>query len=1852
MALLMKSRVKRARLGLLCGFISYCFGILRSITISTGISRSSGWPPDSNNSISEATFQTDAKRLLSSKPKKKINLQNLIQNQKQNSFQKTAGKRVVPSKMKNFLTQKQSGPSKISTPQKKPRAQKKLGSFLHHNNTNGRGAFSLKHSFKQSAVAHDEKKKKEALKTFNRQKYVRRNMVKPEADHDNVDNFKEAIYSVTFSENGDSWIVATDKGIRIFKSSQVFDLPRNALLNSRIGRFGSKKGDRLVIAGANGTNDRVTVAAANGKFWVFNFNTNTVSITPVPAHRKKKHLQPPTRTPVNTTYEKQKDTLISQTVESQHSQPRKVDESRDGFDQKTKGKEDDPTRVGVKTTGESGSNGLKRSKSLLHTYYQICKPGISARKHTEEDVVPRKDIPRTDVPRKDNIPREEIIPRDLNLLHTYETIERKWEAKNLGQSVPRAASESTSEKLTNPAPKSEIRSESEEYEMMRVGSTHQHQDRRRDDDKQPSELSERQEGVNPLNERHEEEKHDGDQSKKNEQKDIEALLDDIGKAVVQQFREAAQRENSVAMEESVDLPQHAFLKIAKYMEAINARAKQDDDGQDHDKIFLQGIYKRVVIKTWPPRQSSNDSESESESSDEDAADKEILRQLYSRASAYEQYEQHKNTFAKYNVHSADDLMRLDRSLKDVFWSFTKRRALEAKLEDKIRTTLKKKDQLLTIKKTDKVEEELDAFWNFVTETHDPLQREADEECKCAHANLVEEFGGAYENVQFVEELFKRVRRLLSEEKSENESMTSKSQPESGEIDEDKGDDDDAKEEEEGQDLKVDEKGRFRMTFDYEKCDGQIGITVRNFEGAIVFRTRETPAGMVEFLLRIGIREDQLTQVEEQLEDNERIEIFSFEGCQPGRGTTGSAFRCNSNMCFVIATDEGRLMVFQEEKLSLLDEFMSGPSAIEEVSSKLESQSESESHSESRSLESESQSGSFGSEDSGSEDPESEVDAPSQSSEHDSKGEERKSKSIAGASGENLKIGRQIEILGRPSSGSSMRSSMNAVKLSEKQDDSGCMLATNKGINICHLEDVHKMLKLLNDYPRVLDKDNIAALKDNIPEVLAILESYANSGEARMLAENYSEDNVPPHQVLGTESTDSKILAVREAPSANEFGGKSDEEPDVVKRFWENIDRQILAKGPQASKFERETGKNKGEKKGENKGKDKVKSEDFEMMSPVSEQELNILNVDELEVDDERKSEENKSEENEPMVPGSQPESDELDEDKGDDDDRTEEEEVKSEGTQEVKSDGLRELLLKNGIREDQLRQVEDHLSPHERFTVWRFECSPRGTVAVGTTGGGNFGIGTDRGRYMVLHQGEIHLFETVVQGSECTAPAGEGESDSEVGEDQIANGLDDNVKEIDYWWLPDGFFALENVFRDPPSEHDSEVDEESEAPSSSSGETSSCESLDEVQFAKLIALRSSGSKKVQEKKEKNRLRTPVAAMQSALARLSIEDKNLKHTAQQNPADVNARSKQNSVSVESMQMLPPSSNTSQNDQQTSQQLAAHRKPVLPSENQENKNTNNNSDDMHKQFNKLSLREEQEDKEDEEDNKEDQHPTPTAPTANAATLAQATRVNLTLDMLGPEVKDKFAQKVQHLKSESEHDMSDRTSDEIKDLIEKQWSEHLVPLILGALPGILKEKEENSNTQKEENTQSRKDLVREETDRLLRTVKFRTYGNGDTYLGGIVKGRRDGLGVLEYYTDDSTSGRRGDHSHCGVVANNSQNNSQMRNKITDWVLGKKRLYKGSWKSDREHGQGDRYFLNGDVYSGNFSRGQYDGEGAFTWALGTMLHVFPVVHVGGYKDGMQHGYGVLSWSNGTLKNFKFVQISYDTNCHKCDPN
>lgn len=102
-------------------------------------------------------------------------------------------------------------------------------------------------------------------------------------------------------------------------------------------------------------------------------------------------------------------------------------------------------------------------------------------------------------------------------------------------------------------------------------------------------------------------------------------------------------------------------------------------------------------------------------------------------------------------------------------------------------------------------------------------------------------------------------------------------------------------------------------------------------------------------------------------------------------------------------------------------------------------------------------------------------------------------------------------------------------------------------------------------------------------------------------------------------------------------------------------------------------------------------------------------------------------------------------------------------------------------------------------------------------------------------------------------------------------------------------------------------------------------------------------------------------------------------------------------------------------------------------------------------------------------------------------------------------------------------------------------------------------------------------------------RVVGNdeGNEYMGGFVRGKREGEGI-EIWSDGS-------------------------------------VYCGGWKADREHGFGELVTINGFHYKGSWAGGMRSGVGRLTFPSGA-------VYSGEFSADERHGYGVMLYSTGEI--------------------
>lgn len=153
---------------------------------------------------------------------------------------------------------------------------------------------------------------------------------------------------------------------------------------------------------------------------------------------------------------------------------------------------------------------------------------------------------------------------------------------------------------------------------------------------------------------------------------------------------------------------------------------------------------------------------------------------------------------------------------------------------------------------------------------------------------------------------------------------------------------------------------------------------------------------------------------------------------------------------------------------------------------------------------------------------------------------------------------------------------------------------------------------------------------------------------------------------------------------------------------------------------------------------------------------------------------------------------------------------------------------------------------------------------------------------------------------------------------------------------------------------------------------------------------------------------------------------------------------------------------------------------------------------------------------------------------------------------------------------------------------------------------------------------------------------YPDGSLYFGNITNGLRNGFGTRTYANSPMV--------YIGQYSGNKKNGSgKMVNARTNTVVydgewrqdmkeGQGRLlydqgtYLGGFVGDLFHGRGKLSWRNGDVYDGDFVRGDRTGRGILKFANGD-------VYDGEFVNGVSHGMGSYLWPNGELYVGEFRQ-------------
>lgn len=99
--------------------------------------------------------------------------------------------------------------------------------------------------------------------------------------------------------------------------------------------------------------------------------------------------------------------------------------------------------------------------------------------------------------------------------------------------------------------------------------------------------------------------------------------------------------------------------------------------------------------------------------------------------------------------------------------------------------------------------------------------------------------------------------------------------------------------------------------------------------------------------------------------------------------------------------------------------------------------------------------------------------------------------------------------------------------------------------------------------------------------------------------------------------------------------------------------------------------------------------------------------------------------------------------------------------------------------------------------------------------------------------------------------------------------------------------------------------------------------------------------------------------------------------------------------------------------------------------------------------------------------------------------------------------------------------------------------------------------------------------------------TYGDGSTYAGQMLSGRRHGQGLWHFWTGQ---------------------------------------YDGEWEADLQHGSGRQTWSDGRTYQGQFHYGKFSGHGRMVWHTAKGVEVYE----GNYQDDLKHGTGKFVWADG----------------------
>ena len=176
---------------------------------------------------------------------------------------------------------------------------------------------------------------------------------------------------------------------------------------------------------------------------------------------------------------------------------------------------------------------------------------------------------------------------------------------------------------------------------------------------------------------------------------------------------------------------------------------------------------------------------------------------------------------------------------------------------------------------------------------------------------------------------------------------------------------------------------------------------------------------------------------------------------------------------------------------------------------------------------------------------------------------------------------------------------------------------------------------------------------------------------------------------------------------------------------------------------------------------------------------------------------------------------------------------------------------------------------------------------------------------------------------------------------------------------------------------------------------------------------------------------------------------------------------------------------------------------------------------------------------------------------------------------------------------------------------------------------------------------------------SIETVAYENGDTYVGEMKNGLRNGQGTMTYGNDDVYEGEwindkkngRGTMTYAnGDVYTGDWKADKRSGKgnMSYEVLSGQQSYDGEWKNDLRDGKGIMTYFDGSFYDGDWKVGVKEGEGTMTYAdgstykgtwindkyngQGTMTWTNNEQYIGEWKDNKREGKGVYTYADGSV--------------------